>query len=317
MLGLRLRISAAGAAGATTILGDWGFSSDEHPHGDVRLGQAWMADVVRAFAQSPCYRRGALFVLAFIVLKSLPGEFVPSQDQSRFLVRLQTAVGSDITETDRLLRRAEAFMAGRPEVNRYFSVIGGFGGQGQVNTGVLFVTLVPPGDRKLSQQEFSGVVRNELNAIPGVRAVVQDLSQSGFTAQRGFPVEFSVRGPDWQKLIETSEVISRELAASGLVVDLDTDYRLGMPELRILPDRARAADLGVPIEDVATTLNALVGGLRVGKYSSGGRRLRLFPWVAASRDRGRAASVRARRVRHRRADPRPFGPAYPWTRATA
>ncbi|MGH2969124.1 MAG: alkaline phosphatase family protein, partial [Solirubrobacteraceae bacterium] len=40
-----------------------GLSADEHPHGDVRLGQAWMADVVRAFVQSRCYRRGALFVV--------------------------------------------------------------------------------------------------------------------------------------------------------------------------------------------------------------------------------------------------------------
>jgi phospholipase C len=40
-----------------------GLSADEHPHGDVRLGQAWMADVVRAFVNSPNYRRGALFVV--------------------------------------------------------------------------------------------------------------------------------------------------------------------------------------------------------------------------------------------------------------
>ena len=40
-----------------------GNSADEHPHGDVRLGQAWMADVVRAFTESPNYRRGALFVI--------------------------------------------------------------------------------------------------------------------------------------------------------------------------------------------------------------------------------------------------------------
>jgi phospholipase C len=40
-----------------------GVSADEHPHGDVRLGQAWMADVVSAFVQSTCYRRGALFVV--------------------------------------------------------------------------------------------------------------------------------------------------------------------------------------------------------------------------------------------------------------
>src|SRR5688572_12112790 len=40
-----------------------GLSADEHPHGDVRLGQAWMADVVNAFVESPNYRRGALFVV--------------------------------------------------------------------------------------------------------------------------------------------------------------------------------------------------------------------------------------------------------------
>ena len=40
-----------------------GLSADEHPAGDVRLGQAWMADVVNAFVQSPNYRRGALFIV--------------------------------------------------------------------------------------------------------------------------------------------------------------------------------------------------------------------------------------------------------------
>ncbi len=39
-----------------------GFSGDEHPHGDVRTGQAWMADVVHAFMESPQWERGALFI---------------------------------------------------------------------------------------------------------------------------------------------------------------------------------------------------------------------------------------------------------------
>ena len=40
-----------------------GNSADEHPHGDVRLGQAWMADVVNAFVNSPNYATGALFIV--------------------------------------------------------------------------------------------------------------------------------------------------------------------------------------------------------------------------------------------------------------
>ncbi len=102
---------------------------------------------------------------------------------------------------------------------------------------------------------------------------MQDLSQQGFTAQRGFPIEFSIRGSDWKTLEKLSGDITQKLSASGLAVDVDTDYRIGVPELRIEPDRARCSDLGISVEDVATAINALVGGERVGKYSSGGRRV--------------------------------------------
>ncbi len=214
----------------------------------------------------------ALLVLAAYVFYVLPSEFVPSQDQSRLMVRLQTAVGSDLQETDTLFKKAEAIVNGDPIVKRAFAVVGGMG-SGAVNTGIVFITMVPPRERELTQAQFQARLRQQLNAIPGLKAVVQDLSQQGFTAQRGFPVEFSVRGPDWNRLVDMVEGMTRDLAASGMVVDVDTDYRIGVPELQIVPNRARAADLGVPIEDVATGISALIGGVRVGKYETGGRRI--------------------------------------------
>ncbi len=250
-----------------------------------RLGQ-WVDDRFHALSQR--YARalaGALrrpywvlglalviFAASGLIYWRMPSELVPSQDQSRLMVRLQTAVGSTIDETDRVFRRAEAFAATLPEVNRVFGVVGGFGGGG-VNTGILFVTMVPPRERQRSQADIQGVLRKELNSYPGVRAMVMDLSQQGLTSQRGFPVEFSVRGGDWNALIDESKRLTDQLRESGVVVDLDTDYEVGVPELRISPDRARAADLGVDMDSVATTINALVGGVRVGKYSTGGRRV--------------------------------------------
>jgi multidrug efflux pump len=240
-----------------------------------------------------------LFVVALVILKLLPGEFVPSQDLSRIAIRLQTAVGSDITETDKLMQKAEALVAQRPEVTQLFSFVGG-GGSG-VNAGRMYLTLVPPKQRQMSQAQISARLRRELNAIPGLRAVIQDLSQQGFTAQRGFPVEFSVRGSNWDQLVLISQQTMTRLAESGLVVDLDTDYQLGMPELRITPDRAMAADVGVSIDDVATTLNALVGGLRVGKYSTGGRRIDVRLKLLASQ-RSRPEDIARLRVRTRSGD---------------
>jgi multidrug efflux pump subunit AcrB len=215
---------------------------------------------------------------------------------SRLAIRLQTAVGSDLSETDKLIRKAEDLVVNRPETTQIYAFIGGFGGG--VNGGNLFATLVPPKERKLGQAEISGQLRRELNAIPGLRAVIQDLSQQGFTAQRGFPIEFSVRGSNWDQLIELSQQIIVQLQASGLVVDLDTDYQLGMPELRVMPDRAMTADVGVSIDEVATTLNALVGGIRVGKYSTGGRRIDVRLKLMASQ-RSRPEDISRLRVRTR------------------
>lgn len=203
---------------------------------------------------------------------ALPLEMVPSQDQSRMMIRFQTAVGSSLDETDQLLKRAEEFVLSRPETQRAYLVVGGFGGA-SVNGGMMFLTMKPPNERKLTQQQFAQVLRKELNSYPGVRAFVQDLSQSGFTAQRGFPVEFSVRGSDWETLVQQADLLKQKLLASGLVVDLDTDYQLGQPELRITPERQRATDLGISVEDLASTINVMVGGVRAGKYNSNGRRL--------------------------------------------
>jgi hydrophobe/amphiphile efflux-1 (HAE1) family protein len=241
-----------------------------------------------------------LFLLAIVIFKVLPREFVPSQDQSRLLVRMQTAVSSDITEVDQLFKKAELVINDQPEVDRALAVIGG-GGGGSVSSGIVFVTMVLPGKRNVTQNEFAARLRSKLNSIPGIRAVVQDLSQQGLTAQRGFPVEFSIRGPDWNKLADLSDVVSTKLQQSGMVVDVDTDYRIGVPELRIIPDRARVADLGVSVEDVATAINALVGGERVGKYNSGGRRVDVRVRLMAEQ-RTRPEDLARLRVRSKNGD---------------
>src|SRR5687768_13432016 len=99
-----------------------------------------------------------VFAASIYVFKTLPSEFVPSQDQSRLMIRVQTAVGSDLSETDRVFRRAETFLQQQPEVERVFGNVGGFGG-GQVNTGIVFVTLKPPKERKRAQHEIAARVR--------------------------------------------------------------------------------------------------------------------------------------------------------------
>jgi multidrug efflux pump len=209
----------------------------------------------------------------------IPQEFVPSQDQSRLSVRLTTAVGSNLQGNDKLVRRAEEFLIQRPEVIDVMASV-------NPNTAQLYVTLVEPKNRKLTQSQFSALMRNEFNSYPGIRAAVQDLSQQGFGGSKGYPIEFSVRGSDWNVLVTQAMKLKEELAASGLATDVDSDYQLGAPELVIQPDRARATDVGVSVQDIATTVSALIGGDVIGQYSNGGRRMDMnLRLTAAQRSR--------------------------------
>ncbi|HET7292183.1 MAG TPA: efflux RND transporter permease subunit [Vicinamibacteria bacterium] len=220
-------------------------------------------------------------VSTFGILPLLRKEFVPSQDTSLFQLRFQTPVGSSLDATDRVFTQIEQVLAARPEVTRYFGVIGGFGG-GEVNTGFMFVTLKEPHERprdsalgrRLSQQELMGVVRNAINAIPGARGTLQDPSQQGFSATRGggFPVEITVRGRDWDVLAEKSKELVEKMRQSGMVTDVDSDYQVGMPEVQVMPDRNKAADLGISMARIGETVNAAIGGLRIGKFKDKGRR---------------------------------------------
>jgi HAE1 family hydrophobic/amphiphilic exporter-1 len=219
------------------------------------------------------------FGLSLLSLKYIPSEFLPAQDQSRFVIRLKTPVGSSLAFSNSKFKHAEKFLLSRPEVDRIVLQIGG-GSAGDANSGTLWVTMKNKGRRGIdptlqheaTQQEFMDICRDKLKTIPKVRVSIQDLSSRMFSTGRGFQIEFTVQGPEWAPLGTYSKQIMDALDKTGMVTDLDSDYQVGMPELHILPDRQKAAARGVSILTISETLNAMVGGVVVGHYSKGGHR---------------------------------------------
>lgn len=222
----------------------------------------------------------AVFAASMSLVKFIPKEFSPAQDQSRFLARVQMPVGTPLEVTAKAMEEAEKWAMAQPNIRTFMANTGGFGG-GQVNQGMLMIAMKPPAERvplpgqkrPPTQQEFMRYARKPLNAIPGVRrAAIQDPSLGGFTAQRGFPVEFSVRGPNWDSLGEYSRQLMERMNASGKMVDVDTDYQEGMPEVQVVPDREKAAARGVSVASIGDAVNSMIGGVRAGKFTRGGKR---------------------------------------------
>jgi HAE1 family hydrophobic/amphiphilic exporter-1 len=220
-----------------------------------------------------------LFLASTSTLWMLNKEFLPSEDQSRFYIRLKTPVGSSLSYSDDRFKQVEKFLASRPEIDRYVLQIGG-GSPGDANSGGIFVTMKNKGQRgidpvlnhELTQQELMDVCRAELKKAKGVRVVIQDLASRTFTAGRGFQVEFTVQGPEWGPLADYSKQIMEEMEKTGHVTDVDTDFQVGMPEYQIIPDRQKAAARGVSIASISQTLNAMLGGVVAGYYPKAGHR---------------------------------------------
>ena len=270
----------------------------------------WLAEKYRSMLKFILGRPKTILIIAIVIFvaslglsRLLKKELIPPQDQSRFLARITLPLGSSIEKTDNLFKDAEKFLMQSPEVLTYYSAVGSFTG-GQVNQGFVFITMKPPKERPMinghreTQADFMQIVRKQFSSMPGVdRASIQDLSLTGFTAQRGFPVEFTVRGPDWEKLGQFSQEIMKRMKASGEMVDVDTDYQQGMPELQVYPDRQKAAEHGVSILSIADTINAMVGGVRNGKFTSRGKRYDIRVRLAEA-DRSNTKDVQKMWVRN-------------------
>ena len=223
-----------------------------------------------------------IFVVSLGLAYVLPKEFLPRQDQSAFLIRFETPVSSSLAFTQGKLIEAEKILSQHSEIDHFFSSIGGFTTDtgaadgavtdGQVNSALIYVTLKPKSKRTLGQFTLMDTLRAELNKIPDVTAVPQDLASHDFVAGRGFPIELNLRGTDYPVLEQKAQEVIVAMKQSGDFMDIDTDFRTGMPEVRIYPDRELATESGVTVDTIAATVDAAIGGAIQGKFTNKDRR---------------------------------------------
>jgi multidrug efflux pump len=207
-----------------------------------------------------------LVALAAVTFFRLKVEFVPPEDRGQIQIQITAPEGSTLAFTNEYQRQVEKILAGVPEIDNYTSTIGGGfgGGTARVNGGQIFVRFVDWSQRKRSAQDIIEAIRPQLAQIPGVLAFANNPPAFGGF---GSAVQFVVRNPNFDSLaVGMDALIKRARQVKGLT-NVDTDLRVNKPELAVSYDRDRAEDLGVPVRDVANTMQALLGGQRVSTFT--------------------------------------------------
>jgi multidrug efflux pump subunit AcrB len=134
------------------------------------------------------------------------------------------------------------------------------------------LALKPAAERELTHIQVMDKLRQKFKDVKGVRVTMRDASTRNLTSGRQNPVALNLRGPDLKVLSAKAAELMKRLDSEKLAVDLDTDYKEGIPELLVAPNRNAMAARGVSVETVGQVLAAAVGGIRQGRYTADGRR---------------------------------------------
>lgn len=219
--------------------------------------------------------------LTVLAYAKLDKDFLPQEDKGWMYALVLTPNGSTAEYTDRQVRKAEQIMASLPEVSTYGAMVApAFGGPGQANFGIVFVTFKDRNERSRSAQEIvngpGGVAQQFFTGVHGALAIA-NLPKAIDVSFRDAPFELIVQHQDLDLLHETSNDLANRLRGLTnelglpLLSSVRVGYEVNKPELRVDIDRARAAALGVSIEDISRTTQILFGGLDLSRIKVGGK----------------------------------------------
>jgi HAE1 family hydrophobic/amphiphilic exporter-1 len=219
--------------------------------------------------------------LTYWVYRTVPQAFVPEEDQGYFLIQVQAPAGASLEYTANVARQAEKIIMSDPDVLALFSVMGfSFSGAAS-NQGLMFARLKPFEERpgaEHSVQTVLGRLAGPLFSLPGAIVVgFAPASIPGLSRFGGF--EFQVldqTGQDIGNLANATRALTTAGNQSGTVRGLLSTFTANDPQLQVTIDRQRALALGLPLNEITSAMQILLGSQYVNDFEFNNRAYRVY-----------------------------------------
>ena len=216
----------------------------------------------------------ALCAAATVLLFArVPSELSPAEDRGRFFVAVDAAEGAGFDYTVGQMQQVEKIFAGYVDgdgpIERANSrVPRGWGGSEEMHSGHVIVFLKDWRERDTSTAAVVAQLRSEFALLPGVQ--VRANVPGGLLGGRGQRYQLVLGGPDYEELAQWRDRMLARMEENPGIVDPDSDYKETRPQMRVEIDRARAADLGVSVQEIGRTLETMMGSRQVTTYIDSG-----------------------------------------------
>jgi len=213
-----------------------------------------------------------IFLLSLGLIPFMGKEFFPSIDNNMASLMVKLPVGTNLDETDKVVRKIEDIILAEDGVQTVGAFVGfsegskqdaAFGtGSTGVNEAQIFIRLEDKLKRKRLSQEIVNDIRSKLPRLEGAKYEFMDMAQSIMTGggTREASIELKLFGKDLGILEGISESVVGAVEKVEGVYDLTSSLERGRPELRLAIDRQRAAQLGLTVSQIGSTAQMAVQG---------------------------------------------------------
>ena len=227
---------------------------------------------------------GVLVYVIVMLVQRIPGGFVPEEDQGYLLINALLPDAASLERTDAVMKKVEAILA-KNEAVEGFNTIAGYSlltGAYSSNMGFFFVQLKPWHDRHTPETHANGVVA-ALN-----RAFSQQIPEGGVIAfgppsipglgtGAGFTMQLQDRsGGTPEYLAQQTTRFIEAARKRPEIARINTLYRASVPQIYANIDRSKVLKSGVPLNDVNTTLGALLGSSYINDFNRFGRVYKVY-----------------------------------------
>ena len=236
---------------------------------------------------------------ALLLFRHLPSELAPAEDRGSFQLSMEGPEGAGFDYTVAQMQQVEKILAGeigpgKPIVRVNPRVPGSFGASEEMHTGRASVFLQDWHQRSQDTAQVAAELQGKFGGLTGVRVRTQ--VGGGLVRTRGQPFQLVLGGPDYAELARWRDVMLAKMDANPGLVGADSDYKETRPQMRVIIDHARAADLGVSATEIGRALETMMGGRRVTTFVDNGEEYDVV--MQAARDaRSSVADLTALQVR--------------------
>lgn len=213
---------------------------------------------------------------AWLLFKSKPSGFVPSEDSGRLFVTYQMADARSTTASNRVLNKLMKIIGSTPGIEHFvgasgFNILGGGGN----NSGTMFCMLTPWDDRTTPQTKVQGIMDNIRKRVAkaGIKdatvVAIQPPPIRGIGLAAGFSVQIE-QGNSTDDIHQFEKTVQKFVAAAKKNPATSTafcSFTAHTPSYTVTLDREKCEKLGVNISDVFSTMQAFMGSLFVNNFT--------------------------------------------------